>query len=70
MNVPKKLEKWPLVVAVGFSLEYGGDSGGIQDSDPHGNDVRVNTGKVQFGYIRVPGLPPYLSQHNESGERM
>lgn len=70
MTVPKKLGKWSLFVAVGFSLEYGGDFGGIQESNPHGNDGKGNTGMVQLGYIRVPGLPPYLSQHNESGEGM
>lgn len=68
MSVPKKLGKWSLFVAVGFSLGYGGDFGGIQKRDPHGKDVRVNTRVVRFSYIRVSGLPPYLSQQNESGE--
>lgn len=46
MSVPEKLGKWTLFVAVVFSLEYGGDFGGIQERDSNGNDVRMNTGMV------------------------
>lgn len=57
-------------MAVGFPLEYGGGFGGIQERDSDGNDVRMNTGMMWFGCMRVSEQPPYLYLHNESGEGM